>query len=95
MSSSERKALIALREKRGDVHKKAKHDKDKQQIAAIVTQTIASLKTTKDLFSQRLQVKKMKKRKQVVAVTGITRHNRENDARLSPVLLLSHMVVHL
>ena len=47
MSSSERKAIIALREKRGDVHKKAKHDKDKQEIAAIVTQTIASLKTTK------------------------------------------------
>jgi len=47
LSSSERRAIIAICERRGDGHKKAKHDKDKQENAAIVTQTIASLKTTK------------------------------------------------
>jgi len=62
-----------------------------QEIASIVTQT----RLQKEFFVQKLQLKKIKKRNQLVAATGITRHCRENDARLSPVLLLSHMLVHL
>jgi len=42
--------------------KRTKHDKDKQVIAAYITQTIASL----NLFLQKIKLKNMKKRKQVM-----------------------------